>query len=956
MIDGNTFSQKGLHLMHLNIRSLFCKNKFDMFNQQIINSGIDVIGLSETWLKNVVHANYINIHGYNLLRLDRNWSENGQLKKGGGVCLYIKDEILYSENELSNLNLSSEDIEIQWISIRKQNNRILYIANLYRPPQGNIKKFNDYLRNCLNGLSNISKKDIFIMGDFNIDVKKKSNQNAKDLIQLLNSYGMKQHIEGITRYGKTNSCIDLIFTNSEYIKDAGILDLNFSDHQAVFITRKKEKNTKNKIEFIGRSYKNYDITQFQKSLCEFNWDDFFKIENPNEGWDLLYERIIGVLDNMCPEKNFKVNSYREEWMNKDIMEKIIDKDKALKKAKRTNILEDWDLAKRLRNDTGKLVEKARKQHFQEEYENSKGDPKRYWRNIYEIIPKNKNNKETINLKSNEGKDIDLENTASYINDFFTNIGPNLASKFNKKWKYFGVEKEDSIDDIVVIEGYVFDFVKDINICKSSGFKEISSQCLRDALQVLIPQLCYIFKQAIVTGKFPDKWKIATIVPIFKGGNKEDVSNYRPVSLLPVTGKIFEKIIHYQIVNHFDKCKFLSDKQSGFRKGKSTLDSIVNFTSDIFENINDGKYTIATFIDLKKAFDTVNHKILLEKLLLSGINGNTLSLISDYLKNRFQKTICNGKLSKLNKVTCGVPQGSILGPLFFLIYINDLQGILGDNAYHLYADDTVIYCSNKSIEIAEMKLQTILDKFSEWCAINALTTNTSKTKVMIFGSRHKIKNCKKTNLFINKEQLQTVPTYRYLGINLDQTLNFKYHLDTLINNVTFKLYLFSKIRRYLNEECAINVYKAMLMPFFDYCDIIYMFSCSPELQKLERHHKRGMKISVKNSHLLNDDEINIKCNLSELDIRRRVHLRNYMYKIKGNESNLVVNNDENNINTRLHDGPVFKVTHPNSEPIKRSVMYAGSIDWNNLDAETRNIDDIVKFKRSQKMWMLNSFIE
>ena len=212
------------------------------------------------------------------------------------------------------------------------------------------------------------------------------------------------------------------------------------------------------------------------------------------------------------------------------------------------------------------------------------------------------------------------------------------------------------------------------------------------------------------------------------------------------------------------------------------------------------------------------------------------------------------------------------------------------------------------------------------------------------------------LFINNEQLQFVPTFKYLGINLDQTLNFKYHMETLINNITFKLYLFSKIRRYLNEKCAITVYKAMLIPFFDYCDILYMFSCSIELQKLDRHHKRGMKISIINSHLLNDDELHKKCNLSELDIRRRVHLRNYMYKIKGIDANMVVNIEENNINTRLHDGPVFKVTHPNSEPIKRSVMYAGAVDWNNLDAEIRNIDDIVKFKRVQKTWMLNSFIE
>ena len=164
------------------------------------------------------------------------------------------------------------------------------------------------------------------------------------------------------------------------------------------------------------------------------------------------------------------------------------------------------------------------------------------------------------------------------------------------------------------------------------------------------------------------------------------------------------------------------------------------------------------------------------------------------------------------------------------------------------------------------------------------------------------------------------------------------------------------RRYMNEKCAITVYKAMLMPFFDYGDIVYMFSCSLELQKLDRHHKRGMKISINNSHLLNDVELHRKCNLSELDIRRRVHLRNYMYEIKNIDTNIMDNSEENNINTRLHDGPVFKVTHPNSEPIKRSVMYAGAVDWNNLDADIRNIDDNIKFKRAQKAWMLNSFTE
>ena len=303
----------------------------------------------------------------------------------------------------------------------------------------------------------------------------------------------------------------------------------------------------------------------------------------------------------------------------------------------------------------------------------------------------------------------------------------------------------------------------------------------------------------------------------------------------------------------------------------------------------------------------------------------------------------------------VPQGSILGPLFFLIYINDLHGVLGDRNYHLYADDTVIYCINEDIKVAEKEMQNVLHKFSKWCAINALTINTSKTKTMLFGSRNKIKNSYRPDLFINKEQLQMVPTYKYLGVNLDQTLNFKYHLESLVSNISFKLYMFSKIRRFLNEKCAIIIYKTMLMPFFDYCDIVYMYSGQNELQKLKRHHLRGMKISLNGGYQLDEKDLYIKCNLSKLEIRRKVHLRNFMFKQKKKKCN-VVDNSEVTINTRLHDGPVFKVTHPNSEPIKRSVMYSGALEWNSLDADLRNIDDIVSFKRKQKFWMLETFSE
>ena len=263
--------------------------------------------------------------------------------------------------------------------------------------------------------------------------------------------------------------------------------------------------------------------------------------------------------------------------------------------------------------------------------------------------------------------------------------------------------------------------------------------------------------------------------------------------------------------------------------------------------------------------------------------------------------------------------------------------------------------NEDIKVAEIELQKVLDKFSKWCAVNALTINTNKTKTMLFGSRNKVKSSYKPELFINKELIQMVPTFKYLGVHLDQTLNFKYHMESLISNISFKLYMFSKIRRFLNEKCAITVYKSMLMPFFDYCDIIYMYSGQNELQKLNRQHTRGMKICLNGGYILNEDELYIKCNLSKLDVRRKVHLRNYMFKLKKFDNNLV-NNVDVHVNTRLHDGPVLKVTHPNSEPIKRSVMYSGALEWNNLDSEVRNINDIVQFKRIQKSYMLNTFLD
>ena len=274
------------------------------------------------------------------------------------VCMYIKKEVNYSDSALSHMNKSSKNIELQWVLLKNKCKDIV-IANVYRPPSGNIEYFCEHLNNSLNSIDTV-KKEVFILGDFNIDMMKKSDKGSKDLIRIMNGFGLKQLINGTTRYGSSDSCIDLIFTNSDTIEDSGILDLNFSDHQGVFAVRKKKKQEKTKIEFKGRSYKYYNKDIFQEMLRKVDWTILFSIDNPNNCWEYMFNNIINCLEVLCPEKMFKSFEYREKWMNKDLMELIIDKDKALKKANKSGEPDDWIIAKKIRNSTGRLIEMAKK--------------------------------------------------------------------------------------------------------------------------------------------------------------------------------------------------------------------------------------------------------------------------------------------------------------------------------------------------------------------------------------------------------------------------------------------------------------------------------------------------------------------------------------------------------------------------------------------------------------------
>ena len=412
------------------------------------------------------------------------------------------------------------------------------------------------------------------MGDFNIDLNNKNSPMFKELMSTTLYWGLKSCITGVTRLGTVNgvlkgSCIDNIFSNSDNIMRSGIVDWNFSDHQLVVVKRKRSKVMSAKVSFQGRSYKNYVKEDMQRELLQGDWDDFYGSRDPSYCWSLIENMVKSYLNRSCPMKNFKVKEVREVWVTNEILEEIKDKDLVVRIAKRTGRAEDWIRAKIIRNRVGRPVEQAKADFLKEQQAELEGDPKKFWRLVKSIVPGKKSKTGKILLvntaEDGETNKVANENTADFINTFFSGIGAKLAKNNKTPWRFYGEKLKERCPPLRADFELTQKLCKEIETAKSSGFSDISTKVFKDAFIVIIPQLVYLFNLSFDTGIFPDSWKVATVIPLYKGGDKSNVGNFRPVSLLPIPGKLLEKIAHNKLSTFLNNHGVISDKQGGFWK-------------------------------------------------------------------------------------------------------------------------------------------------------------------------------------------------------------------------------------------------------------------------------------------------------------------------------------------------------------------------------------------------------
>ena len=362
--------------------------------------------------------------------------------------------------------------------------------------------------------------------------------------------------------------------------------------------------------------------------------------------------------------------------------------------------------------------------------------------------------------------------------------------------------------------------------------------------------------------------------------------------MPLPGKLLEKLVHSKITSFWDTHNFLTEHQGVFSE---TVSTIADLTEDLFQNINKGNTTLAAFVDLCKVFDTINTMILLEKLRHAGIRGSVFNWCKNYLSNHSQCTYPNGVKSCTLPITCGVPQSSVLGPLFFLVYVNDVKNAVTSCGVKLYADDTVLYQPGLNQEEAKGKLQKSVDSFKQWCAINVLTINVPKTKVIVFASRSKSEKCKNISIQIGGVKLKVVPSFKYLGLTLDSTLNYTNHIASVIRPITYKMTLLAKHKKYLNTEVATLIYKTMILPYFFYADE----ANKRDLWKLQTLQNKSLRIDKGRDIWFSVDRVHKQSNVLFLKDRRVAHVRNFMYIRKRRRD--LLNTRE--IRTRAHDGPI-----------------------------------------------------
>ena len=497
------------------------------------------------------------------------------------------------------------------------------------------------------------------------------------------------------------------------------------------------------------------------------------------------------------------------------------KKRAIKYASQTH----WESFKKLRNEVNIQMRNAKSIFFRDKINDCSrsNDPKKAWTLINTLLGKNNKPNNLSELLVNDNLVSDPKSMADSLNDYFVNIGLTLAAEYEEESCNVAQTISDNINSFQCAQfkfspipvDNVVSTLRGLKANKTNGLDKIPPKILKLSARIIAPSLTYIFNLSLATGIYIDDWKRARVTPIFKSGDRRQCANYRPISILPVVSKVFEKEVFRQVYGYLTENCMLSKFQSGFRPKHSTVTALIQMCDEWLENMDNGKMNGVVFLDIKKAFDSINHGILLNKMKKCfGISSIELKWFESYLFNREQQCSINEQLSSKKTITCGVPQGSILGPLLFLLYINDLPECLRSTTPCMYADDTQIFSSSYDANELVVKLNSDLARVRNWLIQNKLQMHPSKSKLMFIGSSYnlKVKNTEQP-VVLNNTPVSRTDTHKCLGVQIDERLSWDSYIDMICKKTSAGIGAMRRIKPFVPVDTLKKVYKSLVQPYF-----------------------------------------------------------------------------------------------------------------------------------------------
>ena len=669
------------------------------------------------------------------------------------------------------------------------------------------------------------------MGDFNFDLLKIDQHEDSNLFyNVLTANGFRPLILQPSRVTNTSATlIDNIFINDMVSKSkGGNLVSSISDHFAQFsyldFCPKKRPNVLPK---FGRSYKNFSHSEFSNELNKIDWLQILHGKDTDSKMESILTITNQILDKMAPLKKLtrrEANVQQVPWLTMGILKSISARDLLHKKFLREkNLVKKnslFSLYKIKRNMITNLIRSSKKNFYQNYFQEHQSNAKKTWEGIRNVLNVSKKDLSSPTKLTVDDVDIfDPKIISEKFNDFFVNIGNKVEDKIPHPKSSFMTYLKNRVGNSMFITPVddieVFNMLKKIDKNKSSGPNSIPTNLLQEHAAAFTLPLKLALNQSFAEGKFPDLLKIAKVCPVFKKGERNIRENYRPISLLSNLSKVFERAMHLRLYNFLEEFHVFYDLQYGFRKKYSTDHALLSIVEEIRQNLDNGLFSCGVFVDLEKAFDTVNHKNLLAKLEHYGVRSIANDWFRSYLSNRSQKVDLGNNASSLKNVTCGVPQGSILGPLLFLIYINDMRHALKFSIVHHFADDTNLLYSHKNEKILRKNINQDLEFLFQWLCSNRLSLNVKKTEFIIFRpARTSLKN--RVTLTLNGCKIFESTKVKYLGVILDSRLSWKHHIFELSKKLSRSVGMLFKMKNLrCDDKILLSLYYSLFQSHLGY---------------------------------------------------------------------------------------------------------------------------------------------